>query len=98
MTVSDQSPAGSIAWARSPDVLWRVATDRVLVRRVGGGGLDLLGLRAAALVWAALDEPANIADLCAHIVEVDGSASDETLQSALDMLYSAGLVTPQGRG
>ena len=48
-------------YARSPDVVWRLGPDRVLVRRVGGRGEDAAAelLGAAALVWIAVDEPAT---------------------------------------
>ena len=48
-------------YARSPDVVWRLGPDRVLVRRVGGRGEDAAAelLGAAALVWIAVVEPAS---------------------------------------
>ena len=30
-------------WEREPNVVWRLGPDRVLVRRVGGDGLELIG-------------------------------------------------------
>ena len=46
-------------YVRADDLVWRLARDRVLVRRVGDHGdtaaIDLLG--AAAVVWVAAEQP-----------------------------------------
>jgi hypothetical protein len=48
--------------ARGEGLVWRVASDRVVVRRVGSShAIELLG--PTALVWAALDEPQTVAAL-----------------------------------
>lgn len=45
-------------YARSPDAVWRLGPDRVLVRRIGGQGEDVAAelMGEAALVWVVLDE------------------------------------------
>ena len=52
-------------YARSPDVVWRLGPDRVLVRRVGGrgehGAADLIG--EAALAWLAVDEAGSLNEI-----------------------------------
>jgi hypothetical protein len=52
-----------IVYSRAPDVVWRLAPGRVLVRRVGGHGEDAAAelFGEAALAWIALDEPGTIA-------------------------------------
>ena len=77
-----------VVWRRRADVLWRLGPDRVLARRVGAEGVDLVG--AAALVWVALDAPTDLAGLTA---ELDG-LTDATLDvaGALAELESAGLI------
>ena len=56
-------------YARSPDVVWRLGPDRVLVRRVGGRGEDAAAelLGAAALVWVVLDEPATTSAMISRV-------------------------------
>jgi hypothetical protein len=55
-------------YTRADDLVWRLARDRVLVRRVGDYGdtaaVDLLG--AAAVVWVAAEEPLTPAELAAE--------------------------------
>ncbi len=72
---------------RRPDVVWRLGPDRVLVRRIGEEGLDLMG--AAALVWIALDRPQPIAAL---EDELRASAGDVDVASAVSELVSAGVI------
>lgn len=79
--------------ARAEGVVWRVASDRVLVRRAGIRGpaaaRELLG--AAAVVFAALDGPASVPELAASL-RVDEPA----VRMAVDALREAGLVAPVG--
>jgi hypothetical protein len=74
---------------RAGGVVWRVAADRVLVRWVGGRGdgasSELLG--AAAVVWAALDEPRTSGTLAASL-----DADEATIGAAVDALSTAGLI------
>ena len=72
---------------RRPDVVWRLGPDRVLVRRIGEDGLDLMG--AAALVWIALDRPQPIETLEA---ELRASAGEVDVESAVSELVSAGVI------
>lgn len=73
---------------RAQDLLWRVAPDCILVRRLDDPGdaiLELVG--GAALVWLALDEPRTVAELAAGFdVEADN------VRQALDALAAQGLV------
>ncbi len=72
-------------------MVWRLASDRVLVRRVGDltddGCADLIGFAAA--VWVALDEPASLPELSARLADagidtVDVNRAD--LVDAVDAL------------
>ena len=69
-------------YARSPDVVWRLGPDRVLVRRVGGRNdvvateplsahkvIELVG--PIALVWLALDDPADVTELVHRLTQAD---------------------------
>ncbi len=81
------------AWCRSERTVWRVGVDRVLVLTVGAGHpapaiLDLTG--AAALVWVALDEPADRVTLAARLHEFDVDA--HAIDDALATLVTAGVV------
>ena len=78
-------------WEREPNVVWRLGPDRVLVRRVGGDGLDLVG--AAALVWVALDGPRTRAGLVEEISSASTAAAEpEALGAALSELLERQLV------
>lgn len=78
-------------WEREPNVVWRLGPDRVLVRRVGGDGLDLVG--SAAMVWVALDGPRTRADLVDEISSVSAAAAEpEALNAALRELLECQLV------
>jgi hypothetical protein len=62
---------GHRVFGRPESVVWRLAPDRVLVRRIGDlgndGCADLIGLAAA--VWVGLDEPASLAMLQARLTQ-----------------------------
>jgi hypothetical protein len=61
-----------IVYSRAPDVVWRLAPDRVLVRRIGHTDEQLLEvLGDAALVWLALDEPATEQEISERLVGAD---------------------------
>lgn len=82
MTASHTRPPQR--FQRSPSVVWRLATDRLLVRRADGTepvAEDLLG--AAALVWVAVDEPRTSDDV-AREVGID----PETVRASLDVLLA----------
>ena len=83
-------PNGADRWARAPRVLWRLAPDRVLVRPVGGDGLDLTGM--AALVWMAVDEPHRLDDLAQELAGIDPTVTEESLTKVLTQLASCDLV------
>jgi hypothetical protein len=56
-------------YARSPDVVWRLGPDRVVVRRVSASGDHAYDLEsAAALVWISLDRPGTASDVTKRIV------------------------------
>ena len=90
--IADTADTASTARFRRPgDVVWRLASDRVLVRRVGDltddGCADLIGFAAA--VWVALDEPASLPELGARLADagidtVDVNRAD--LVDAVDAL------------
>lgn len=83
-------PNGADRWARVPRVLWRLAPDRVLVRPVGGDGLDLTGL--AALIWVAVDEPRRLEELMEELVTIDPTITDDSLMRVLAELASRDLL------
>lgn len=77
--------------ARAPNVVWRLAPDRLLVRFVDGradAARDVLG--AAVLVWLVLDQPYAVAELAALLGDEVMSADE--LNQALCVLVAAGLV------
>ena len=67
-------------YTRSEDLVWRLAPDRVLVRRVGDHGdtaaVDLLG--AAAVVWVAAEEPLTTEQLAAE-TELDAATVADSI-------------------
>ena len=70
------------------DVLWRTAPDRVLVRRIGQDGVDLIGL--AAMIWIALDTPTALPDLES---ELSGLLDDPIdVVGTLEPLVADGLI------
>ena len=87
MTDGSADPASGAAtdeFVRCPQVLWRQGPDRVLVRRVSGEALDLLG--AAALVWVALDGRRTAAQLLDELGEfgLDAVTLDSTLADLME--------------
>lgn len=92
-TEDGSAPRGGGRYVRAPRVLWRNAPDRVLVRRVGFGPLELTGV--AAFVWCSLDEPCTATE-----VERDLEASTDrprhelrvALRTALDRLLDHGVI------
>lgn len=79
-------------YARAPGVVWRLAGDRVLVRRAGSGAVDAAAdlLGAAAMVWVALDEPRRADEVAAEVAEV--MAATPPLDEALAALVAEGFV------
>ena len=78
-------------WEREENVVWRLGPDRVMVRRIGGDGLDLVG--AAAMVWIALDLPRTRAGLVNEIAAASAAAAEpEALDGALCELVERKLV------
>lgn len=73
---------------RATDVLWRLGGDRVVARRIGGDGIDLLG--PTALVWIALDSPRASNELCDDLAEFD--IGTEMIEVALQQLLRFELV------
>lgn len=83
-------------YARQVEVVWRLAPDRVLVRRVWpkdgeDEAADLLG--AAALVWIALDEPGTRADVVERLADADQQLPDDLLDETLEQLLATGWIT-----
>lgn len=74
-------------YARQVEVLWRLAADRVLVRRPWPkngqvDAADLLGM--AALVWLALDEPCTMREIGKRLADAHGTSGQPELD--LDLL------------
>lgn len=94
----------SVLFARHAEVLWRLAPDRVLVRRlwpIDGWeqAADLLGM--VALTWMVLDEPGTRADVVDRLADVEladrSSIAERATIDALDQLVAAGwLVVARG--
>ena len=72
-------------YVRSPDLVWRLAHDRVLVRRVGdhdaAAATDLLG--AAALVWVAAEYP-----LTATEIAIDTALDADAVAASISLLVA----------
>ena len=85
----------AVVYERADNVVWRIAPDRVVLRRLGhraDGGIDLFG--TAAVAWAALDSPATTATLVERIVDAGVELPDPATQidAALGEMTTAGLV------
>ncbi len=87
----------SVEFARHGEVLWRLAPDRVLVRRLWpmsgrDEAADLLGM--AALTWMVLDEPGTLTDVVDRLSDVEladqASITEHATVDALDQLVAAG--------
>jgi hypothetical protein len=78
-------------YTRADDLVWRLARDRVLLRRVGDHGetaaVDLLG--AAAVVWVAAEEPLSPDELA-----VDTELDVETVTDTIDLLVTGRWLVP----
>jgi hypothetical protein len=70
----------STRYTRADDLVWRLARDRVLVRRVGDHGdtaaSDLIG--AAAVVWVAAEEPLTLEELATE-TELDSATLTDSI-------------------
>ncbi|MFT6390609.1 MAG: hypothetical protein ACJA14_000116 [Ilumatobacter sp.] len=79
-------------FARVADAVWRLAPDRVIVRRASAGsddaGADVWGL--AAMVWAALDEPGSVVDLAERLAAEELAVNDADLGTVVSQLVDAG--------
>ncbi|MFZ4718486.1 MAG: hypothetical protein ACOYMR_03615 [Ilumatobacteraceae bacterium] len=90
--------ATSETFERAPGHVWRLAHDRLLLRRIGARDphamVEVVG--DALLVWVALDEPGTCAEVSARL-----GADDVVVRSALADAVGAGIVrvrqtTPPG--
>ena len=102
MNPPDDSPGDNTAggnttggvFRRGGGVVWRLAPDRVLVRRVGDlsadGCADLIGLAAA--LWVGLDEPTSISELESRLAEAGIDALDAS--DVLPVLVERGWIEP----
>lgn len=77
------------------ETVWRLAPDRVLVRRVWpkegeDEAADLLGV--AALIWVALDEPATVAELDDRLTDADQVIPPDDVRQTLDSLLATGWI------
>lgn len=81
-------------YVRARRVLWRLAHDRVLIRKVGdhSTAVDAELTGPAAVVWLVLDEPQTTAGLRSAL-EVAGCAKPGVeLELVLSMLREHGLI------
>ena len=76
---------------RSPEMLWRMVDDRVLVRAVGGSPFDLVG--TSAMVWIALDSPAAVVEVQERIAEVVLGVPLARVAEAISHLCKLGLLS-----
>ena len=88
--------SGLVAWEsvrvpyrRAPDLVWRLTTDRVLVRRVGDRTEHAAGelLGGAALVWVAAEEWCTIDEIAS-----DTELPVDVAQEAADLLLAANWI------
>ena len=73
--------------ARDHRAVWRLAADRVVVRRVGDHGPDAAAevTGSAILVWLALEEPRTTAELLDELSDYADPAAE--LENALTLLH-----------
>lgn len=95
MTISPDDRPGELGYARLTQVVWRLAPDRVLVRRVWPEigreeAADLLG--SAAMVWIALDQPGTAQDIIDRLAEVDQVVELGDLETTLRQLIEHGWI------
>ena len=97
-------------FVRAAEVVWRVAPDRVLVRRVDDGeprsaddgdndvddAADLMG--AAALVWVALEEPATAAQIVERLGHADLARPTAEIADVARQLVEAGWARTSAGG
>lgn len=79
---------------RRADVLWRSTVDGVLIRPPGASVVTKLAGTGGAL-WAALDEPASFAEVCAHLAathDADPATIAADLAPVIDDLVARGVV------
>lgn len=85
-TVCVMRPPDDTRYVQAPDLVWRVTSDRVLLRRVGDhtehAAADVVG--AGALVWLAADQPATIDELADEL-----DLTVEMVVDAVDQLVAA---------
>ena len=81
---------------RAPQIVWRLAHDRVMIHRIVGTpadtAVDLLG--PVGLVWLALDEPATRDELTQRLYDAEVIVED--IDTELDRLLAAGLIVELG--
>ncbi len=87
---SDQTSA----YCRSSNVLWRLAVERVIVRRVGDRSPMAAGEVAgsAAVVWLALDRPRTAIELKSALEAAACADPSAELELALIMLRDCRLI------
>ncbi len=81
-------------YARAARVLWRLAPDRVIVRRVGDRTADAAAelTGSAAVLWLALQSPRSEAQLCAELQAAGSADPAKELHVALAMLADRCLI------
>ena len=78
---------------RSTNVVYRVGSNQVIVRKVGSGDTALALFGTAAAVWVALDEPATIRELSRRIHDIGARAP--AIEEALRLLTAEQLVVAE---
>lgn len=81
-------------YARATGVLWRLADDRVLVRRAGdpATAMEAVLHGATAVVWLALDGPRSEDELCTELAAAGSTAPGSDVAAALAILCDHRLV------
>ena len=84
-------------YRRSPDLLTRETPDFVVVARLDGTRISLVGSGVA--VWSLLDEPrtlAELADALSEAYDADATSIAEDVEPLLEQLTESGFVSADG--
>jgi hypothetical protein len=86
-----------VRYARDPRLIWRVAADRVLTRRVGDHSeqstSEVTG--PAAVLFLALDRPLTVDELATELALAGSPQADELVGPTIDVLVTHGLAAEQ---
>ena len=94
MTTADERAIPERRYARAPDVLWRLAADRVVVRRVRDASPDAPAEIAgsAAVLWLALAVPRSAAELRAELEAAGWTDPAAEVDTAMCLLLGHRLI------